>query len=125
VGLRRLYDEVKAIEPPVEAWDRLRSRVTRPSTPSYGLRSPILGVVTAWALVAAIGVQAIVLPGVTQRDLGPVQVTSRDAFEPGVRYVSAGRILTTSTVPRQYPDRDGAISAALATPDRGRRVSNA
>jgi anti-sigma factor RsiW len=125
VGLRRLYDEVKAIEPPLDTWERLRSRVTRPATPTYGLRSPVLGVVTAWALVAAIGVQAVILPGVTQRDPGPVQLTSRDAFEPGVRYVSTGRILTTSTVPRQHPDRDGTLSALLAPTDRGRRVSNA
>jgi hypothetical protein len=125
VGLRRLYDDVRAIEPPGDAWDRLRSRVTRPATPSYGLRSPILGTVLAWVFVAAVGVQAVVLPGVAQPPSQPVPVTIRDRFEPTVRYASAGRILPVTTVPRLYPDGDAAAIGLAALADHGRRISNA
>jgi anti-sigma factor RsiW len=124
VGLRRLYEDVRTIEPPTDAWERLRSRVTRPGTPSYGVRSPILGVVMAWAFVAAIGVQAVVLPGVSQRNTGSAPVISRDAFEPAVRYVSSPRVIVATTLPRLYPDGDSR-TAGVAITDHGRRVSNA
>ena len=125
VGLRRLYQEVKAIEPPGDAWERLRTRVTRPTTPTYGVRSPILGVVMAWALVAAVGVHAVVLPGVTQRDSGPVPVTIRDAFEPNVRFASTGGVVLNATVPRLYPDGDAGATGVVGEADHGRRVSYA
>ena len=122
VGLRRLYEDVRSIEPPTDAWERLRYRVVRPSTPSYALRSPILGAVMGWALVAAIGVQSVILPGVGQRT-APVPPTSRDVFEPAAHYASTGGFPTT--VPRLYPDGDARTVGIIVIGDRGRRVTNA
>jgi hypothetical protein len=56
VGLRRLYDEVAGLEPPIDAWERLRSRVTRPAVPVYSIRSPVMGMLAALAIVAAVSV---------------------------------------------------------------------
>jgi hypothetical protein len=56
VGLRRLYDEVTGLEPPTDAWERLRSRVTRPAVPVYSIRSPVMGMLAALAIVAAVSV---------------------------------------------------------------------
>jgi hypothetical protein len=56
VGLRRLYDDIRSVEPPTYAWERLRARVTRPATPTYAVRSPVMGMLTAMAIVIAVTV---------------------------------------------------------------------
>jgi anti-sigma factor RsiW len=113
VGLRRLYDEVAAVEPPVDAWARLRKRIDRPNRPTYSLRSPVLGSIVASALVAAIGLQTVALPAVLRPDAGPVVITNRDAFEPSVRILSApDELFTTSEGPRPAPDGEVIRTAA-------------
>jgi hypothetical protein len=106
VALRRLYQDVAAIEPPVDAWARLRSRIDRPSRPTYGLRSPILGSVVASALVAAIGLQAVVLPTIISPRVAP-PLTNRDAFDPTIRMIDApGDVAPAGIIPRRTPDGD-------------------
>jgi hypothetical protein len=61
VGLRRLYAEVAALEPPTDAWERLRSRVTRPAVPVYSVRSPVMGMLAALAIVVAVSVPGSIL----------------------------------------------------------------
>ena len=75
-----------------------------------------------WALVAAIGVQSVILPGIGQ-PTAPVPPTGRDIFEPSAHYASTGGIPTT--VPRLHPDGDARTAGIIVGGDRGRRVTNA
>jgi hypothetical protein len=125
VGLRRLYDEVSRVEPAGDSWDRLRSRVTRPSRGAYGFASPILGAAVAWSLVAAIGLQVAVLPSLGA-DRAPLAVTVRDAFEPTVRILSYGLGPTAySSVKPRILDGDTRGSRSAVADAHARHLSSA
>jgi hypothetical protein len=125
VGLRRLYDEVSRLEPAADTWDRVRSRVTRRRTATYGLGSPILGIVVAWSLVAAVGFQFLTFDVGLDRGHSPSAITARDAFEPTVRLVSLDGGTASSTVKPMIRDGDVTGSRAEVIAAHARRVSNA
>ena len=111
VGLRRLYEEVRAIEPPGDAWSRLRARIERPRVATYGLRSPLFGSIVSIALIAAIGVQSI---HVGETQVGrPTPFTIRDKYEPTVRMRDSSWNLT-STIAVRWPFPDGQRMAPIA-----------
>jgi len=126
VGLRRLYDEVSRLEPEGDSWDRLRSRVTRRRTATYGIGSPILGALVAWSLVAAVGLQFVAFDGGLDRGRGPSAITTRDAFEPTVRMASEdGGATASSTVRPWIRDGDVTVGRADVVAAHARRLSNA
>ena len=62
-AVRRTLAEAGALEPPSDAWDRLRSRVQGPVASAWGMRSTLASAVVGAGLVAAlIGPTAILRP---------------------------------------------------------------
>lgn len=104
VGLRRLYDDVRAIEPPRDSWTRLRTRIERPQAAAYSLRSPLLGSLVSVAMIAAIGVQSIRV-GSNTEFIQPTPFTIRDKYEPTVRMRdSSWNVAPNITVRWPFPD---------------------
>jgi hypothetical protein len=118
VGLRRLYDDVRAIEPPGDAWDRLRTRISGTSTPHYSLRSPVMGMVVALSMVAAMGLRLVALP-TTHHTVSAIGAPdpSRDRLEPMVARVrfSVTTDFESTSIYRPPPDgaREPALTAAV------------
>jgi hypothetical protein len=103
VGLRRLYEEVRAIEPPGDSWTRLRTRIDRPRVATYSLRSPLLGSLVSVVMIAAIGVQSIHVG--SGEFVRPTPLTIRDKYEPTVRMRdSSWNVAPNITVRWPFPD---------------------
>ncbi len=62
-AVRRLLAEAATVDPPVEAWERLRARVQRPVASAWRARTSLAGVVVGAGLVAAlVGPVAVLHP---------------------------------------------------------------
>lgn len=64
-ALRRLGTELAEVEPPPDAWPRLRSTVTRWRAPRFPLMSPVAGMAMSLAIVVATVLGSPGLPGST------------------------------------------------------------
>ncbi len=53
-AVRRLLAEAATVDPPVEAWERLRTRVQRPVASAWRARTSLAGVIVGAGLVAAL-----------------------------------------------------------------------
>jgi hypothetical protein len=120
VGLRRLYGEVAALEPPIDAWDRLRSRVTRPTVPVYSVRSPVMGMLAALAIVIAVSVPGSILERRIEAQPDAGAIVNSDA---GIHADdSVALIERRMTLRRQPPPHHITILLPLEAPPSGARL---
>jgi hypothetical protein len=121
VGLRRLYDEVGALEPPTDAWDRLRSRITRPSAPVYSVRSPVMGMLAALAIVIAVTAPGSILDRRFEAQPGASAVVTTGDADADDRVALIERQLTRR---RQPPSQTHPITilVPLEAPPSGVRL---
>lgn len=117
VALRRLHRDLSAVEPPADAWVRLRARVTRPADRWRG-RTTLGGTVASTLLVAVVFGSPMtarlaidggtVPPAPARLPASPAELAVEAAYINGVRVVrpaapEAGRTRPVS-IPRLYPD---------------------
>jgi hypothetical protein len=90
-AVRRTLDEAGTVEPPADAWDRLRTRVQRPVTSAWRARSSLAGVIVGAGLVAVlVGPVAVFRPsGVVDREPGPAPAVLHARTEAEQRAESA------------------------------------
>ena len=105
-ALRRLGTELADVEPPADAWPRLRTTVSRWRAPRFPLMSPVAGMAMSLAIVVATVLGGPGLPGSTPESagfapsgptetIGPVEEAwLRERTDPSRRLTSA-----TTTAP--------------------------
>jgi anti-sigma factor RsiW len=116
-ALRRIGDEAGPVEPAVDAWPRLRDRLTRWRPAQWKIMSPVSGMAMSLALVAV-----LVVPlrfGGASGGAGPSPNLDRVVPSPAERRIEANYISTThqgvlpaieaaakstGSGPRRYPD---------------------
>jgi hypothetical protein len=69
-ALRRLGTELADVEPPADAWPRLRTTVNRWQAPRFPLMSPVAGMAMSLAIVVATVLGGPGLPGSTPESAG-------------------------------------------------------
>lgn len=94
-ALRRLGDETVALEPPADAWPRLRARIDRWSGPRRAVMSPVAGLAMSVAIVVVLIV--------------PIGFDGRGSADPTARPLTAPPALTLA---------DRRIEAAYITSTR-------
>ncbi len=113
-AVRRTLAEAATVDPPADAWDRLRDRVQRPVTGVWQARTSLAGVIVGAGLVAALVGPVAVFPsaGTVEREPGPAPAVlharteadqraemaflSRVRIEPPQRQVPVAVITSTS-----------------------------
>ncbi len=107
-AVRRLLAEARALEPPGDAWERLRARVERPVASAWQARSALAGVVVGAGLVAAlVGPSVVWRP----RDLverepgpGPAVLLARTVAEQRAEAAFLNRVRVGRAVPERSLD---------------------
>ena len=90
-AVRRTLEDARAVEPPADAWDRLRTRVQRPVGGVWRARSSLAGVIVGAGLVAVlVGPVAVFRPSaVVDREPGPAPAVLHARTEADQRAESA------------------------------------
>lgn len=107
-AVRRLLAEAMALEPPGDAWERLRARVQRPVASAWQARSALAGVVVGVGLVAALVGPSVVW---RSRDLverepgpGPAVLLARTVAEQRAEAAFLNRVRVGRAVPQRSLD---------------------
>ena len=123
-AIRRLLAEARTVEPPADAWARLRQRVRRPVADAWRARSSLAAIALSAGLVTAfVGPTAVIRTGdVSGREPGPApevlrEQTTADQLAESA-FLSRVRVAPQrSTVPTVVP------TAAWSGPDGLGRVA--
>lgn len=119
-AVRRLLEPVRALDPPSDAWDRLRGRVASPVPRAVGARTSLAGLVVGAGLVAAlIGPVAVFrTTDATEQEPGaaPAVVSARTVADQRAEAAFLSRARTERT-PRVDSVPATAPSGAWAGPD--------
>lgn len=81
-ALRRLGTELADVEPPADAWPRLRTTVSRWRVPRFPLMSPVAGMAMSLAIVVATVLGGPGLPGSTPESAGFAQPGPTETIGP-------------------------------------------
>ena len=142
-ALRRIGSDVEHVEPPADAWPRLRERVVRWRAPRMGFMSPVAGMAMSIAIVAVSVLGSAGLPAPESETGGPSVQGPAETLGPVEEAWLRSRVdptrrpapvrLTTRVVPapvpatprdaRLGPDGVGPPSAVMSAAAEAKRIS--
>lgn len=109
-ALRRVLGEAARVDPPAEAWDRLRVRVQRPVAGVWQARTAVAGLAASAALVTAlVGPAAVFRPdGVVEGEPGPAAavLNARTIADQQAESAFLGRVRVERPKPSPVPAVD-------------------